>query len=486
VSGDHERYHGASDESATSDNGGDELTPRPAPPGTTVYESPRETPVHAQTDVLVIGGGPAGCAAALAARRHGAEVVLVERYNHLGGLSTGGLVIWIDRMTDWTGRLVIDGFAREILEQLPDHAVAGAPEDQWGSQDDAAVAHWGGRQGAFRGVVTWSPMIDPEWLKLASVELLAAAGVRFLFHSWAADVVRDGSDVSGVIFESKQGRRALLARVVIDATGDLDVCRRAGASFESDAEGSESNIQHCLNTGWTWAGVDFKRWLAFKREDPQGHRALMEQAREALGYVERPVIGWRDDVALFLGPRLRGYSGLDVADLTRVEIHSRRRMLAHLDYFRRHAPGFEHAWFMLSAPQVGVRHTGRVVGRHPMCAEEWKRGVRHPDEIGVSPSPSQAFENVSVPYGALLPTGLDNVLVAGRHIACDSQTQAFMREIPQCWLTGQAAGAAAALASDAGVAPSAVDVGELQDALRAQGAYLQPAGAVRPAAATAG
>jgi hypothetical protein len=141
---------------------------------------------------------------------------------------------------------------------------------------------------------------------------------------------------------------------------------------------------------------------------------------------------------------------------------------------------------MLSAPQVGVRHTGRVLGRHPMRAEEWKRGVRHPDEIGVSPSPSQAFENVSVPYGALLPAGLDNVLVAGRHIACDSQTQAFMREIPQCWLTGQAAGAAAALASDAGVAPSAVDVGELQDALRAQGAYLQPAGAVRPAAATAG
>ena len=142
----------------------------------TVYESPRETPVHAQTDVLVVGGGPAGCAAALAARRLGAEVTLVERYNHLGGLSTGGLVIWIDRMTDWTGQLVIDGFAREILEQLPDHAVAGAPEAQWGSQDEGAVAHWGGRQGAFRGVVTWSPMIDPEWLKLASVELLAAGG----------------------------------------------------------------------------------------------------------------------------------------------------------------------------------------------------------------------------------------------------------------------------------------------------------------------
>jgi hypothetical protein len=107
-----------------------------------------------------------------------------------------------------------------------------------------------------------------------------------------------------------------------------------------------------------------------------------------------------------------------------------------------------------------------------MRAEDWKEGVRHSDEIGVSPSPSQAFENVSVPYGALLPADLDNVLVAGRHIACDSQTQAFMREIPQCWVTGQAAGAAAALAVRGGVAPGAVEVGKLQDALRAQGAYL--------------
>ena len=164
MSGGHELYHGASDVSATADLDGDELTPRPAPPGTTVYESPRETPVHAHSDVLVIGGGPAGCAAALAARRLGAEVTLVERYNHLGGLSTGGLVIWIDRMTDWTGRRVIDGFAREILEQLPGDAVAGAPQDEWGSQDEDEVAHWGGRLGAFRGVVTWSPLRDREWL----------------------------------------------------------------------------------------------------------------------------------------------------------------------------------------------------------------------------------------------------------------------------------------------------------------------------------
>ncbi|HEY1510529.1 MAG TPA: FAD-dependent oxidoreductase, partial [Solirubrobacteraceae bacterium] len=155
----------------------------------------------------------------------------------------------------------------------------------------------------------------------------------------------------------------------------------------------------------------------------------------------------------------------------------------HLDYFRRHAPGFEHAWILLSAPQIGVRHTGRAVGRRKMRAEDWKRGVHHPDEIGVSPSPSQKFDNVSVPYGALLPVGLDNVLVAGRHIATDPQTQSFMREIPQCWVTGQAAGAAAAMSAASGTDPAALDVRRLQDELRRQGVYLRRAGSRASAAA---
>jgi hypothetical protein len=164
---------------------------------------------------------------------------------------------------------------------------------------------------------------------------------------------------------------------------------------------------------------------------------------------------------------------VSVSDLTRVEVESRRRMVAHLDYFRRHAPGFEKAWLMLSAPQIGVRHTRRLVGRHKLTIEDWRIGTVFADEVGVSPSPSQKFANVSVPYRALISRDLDNLLAAGRHMSCDPQTQAFMREIPQCWLTGQAAGVAAAHAVASGSGVADVDVSALHAELRRQGVYLQ-------------
>ena len=189
----------------------------------TVHEPARDTVVYAETDVLVVGGGPAGCAAAIAARRAGARVTLVERYNHLGGLSTGGLVIWIDRMTDWSGFPVISGFAGEILDRLPADAVAGAPRDLWGSTDPAHVAYWRERLGAARETVTWSPMIDPEWLKTVSAELVHQEGVTLLLHSWVVGAIREDRTVRGVLFESKEGRRAIMAKVVIDTTGVPDV-----------------------------------------------------------------------------------------------------------------------------------------------------------------------------------------------------------------------------------------------------------------------
>ena len=174
---------------------------------------------------------------------------------------------------------------------------------------------------------------------------------------------------------------------------------------------------------------------------------------------------------------------LNVDDLTAVEVRSHRAMAAHLDFYRRHAPGFEQAFLMLSAPQIGVRHARRLTGVDAVLRSRWPDGLALPDEIGVTPAVSPAFPNISIPYGALVPQQLDGLLACGRHISCDKNSHGFMREIPQCWITGQAAGTAAALAVRAGVAPRAVDVPALQAALRAQGVYLQGDTAAAPAVA---
>jgi 2-polyprenyl-6-methoxyphenol hydroxylase-like FAD-dependent oxidoreductase len=436
-----------------------------------LHEPARELPVYRRCDVLVVGGGPSGTAAAVAAARLGAEVTLLERYNHLGGLSTGGLVIWIDRMTDWEGRQVIRGFADDVFNRLPPEAVAGPAREEWGSRNASRAAHWALRTAGFHGVVTWSPTIDPERLKLASQELVLEHGVHLVFHCWAAQPVVEEGVVRGAIFESKAGRQAVLAKVVVDATGDGDLFARAGAALEADIEAGD--IHHCMNTAWLFGGVDMARWLEFRAGQPEQYSAFMALGRDRLRLFERPFVSWRNDIALFMGPRQSGLSALDVDDQTEVEIRSHRLMADHLAIYRTHAPGFEHAFLMLSAPQLGVRHSRRLSGVRKVTRAQWPTAQVFDDEIGVSPSVSPRFPNISIPYGSLVPETLDGLLACGRHIACDPNSHGFLREIPQCWITGQAAGAGAAIAAARNLAPRAVPVAELQAALLRQGVHLR-------------
>jgi hypothetical protein len=445
---------------------------RPARPDLgTISEPARSVPVFAETDVLVVGGGPAGVTAAVAAARLGARVILAERYNHLGGLSTGGLVIWIDRMSGWDGAHLIRGLAEEMLDRLPDHAIRGPDRAQWGSRDEELVSQWAPRHSAFHGTVAWAPMIDPEWLKLTALNMVQDAGVELLLHSWVtAPLVEDGK-ATGAILESKQGRMAVRATVVVDTTGDGDMFAQAGEDFDGNSEGDD--IHHCANTASLMGGIDVPRWLRFRNEDPDGYRDFMQGGREATRHFILPMAGWRDDTVVFMGPRFSGFDVLKVDDLTELEIMSRNSIVELLDYFRRQAPGFEDAWIMLTAPQLGARHSRRLAGRDAMTGTTTKSGLILPDEVGVSPSLGPNLPEVSVPYGALLPVKTDNLLVAGRHISTDSQTHTFMREIPQCWLTGHAAGAAAALAANAGVSPHDLNIADLQSALSKQGAYVR-------------
>jgi hypothetical protein len=221
-------------------------------------------------------------------------------------------------------------------------------------------------------------------------------------------------------------------------------------------------------------GVDMERWLDFKANDVEGFKAFMALGREKLKFFEKPFVSWRDDIALFMGPRLAGYSAVDVEDLSEVEIRSRQLTVGHVETYQKHAPGFEKAFLMMGAPQIGVRHSRRMTGLNKIVRAQWDDGKVWDDEVGVSTSLAPKFPNISVPYGALVPAGIDGVLAAGRHIACDTSSHSFLREIPQCWLTGHAAGVAGALAANAGISPREVEPRLIQQELLRQGAYLSP------------
>ncbi|MDX8457891.1 FAD-dependent oxidoreductase [Mesorhizobium humile] len=437
-----------------------------------VIEPARTISVLRECEVLVVGGGPAGTAAAVAAARAGADVVLIERYNHLGGLSTGGLVIWIDRMTDWSGELVVRGFAEDLLGRLPPSAIAGPNWEALGSRDAALVDHWRQRSSAHHNVVTWAPTINPEHLKSASQQLVQESGVALVLHAWGArPLCSDDGAVTGVFLEGKEGRKAIQARVVVDCTGDGDLFFQAGARTDADIE--ERSIHHCMNTSWLFGSVDMPAWLDFRYTEHAAFAAFMAEGRRACprGF-ERPVVSWRDDVALFMGPRLSGLSGVDVLDLTEAELLSREAMLAHLAFYRAHAPGFAQADLLLSGSQLGVRHSRRLVGMQRVTREDWTRQYPALDEIGVSPSLAPQWPNLSIPYGCLVPERVEGLLAAGRHVSCDPTTHSILREIPQCWLTGQAAGVAAAVAVQSGVQPRDVAVSRVRQILVRQGTYL--------------
>jgi hypothetical protein len=421
--------------------------------------------------VLVVGGGPAGTAAAVAAARQGADTVLVERYGHLGGMSTGGFVTFIERMTDWSGRQVIVGFANDILDRLPREAVLGPPDELWGSKDPQLVEYWGDRHNAYHGVVTWSPTVDPELLKLVSNDLVLESGAWMVLHCWAVAPIQEGNEIKGVIFESKSGRQAILADVVIDATGDGDIFAMANSPFETDEVEHRDNFK--VNTAFFFGGVDIERYLDFRRNSPDEFKDVTAIGTEmGLGADSRPHVTPRNDVALFMGPKLRGYSAIDVEDLTKVELESRRLMMMMLDFYKKHMPGFEDAWILSTAPQMGTRHSRRLVGVKKVTREDWTAGTIHDDEIAISPPPNPRTPNVSIPLGCLVPADLDNLLAAGRNLSCDAPVHTFLRLIPQCWEMGQAAGTAAAVAISSGVRVRDVDVGEVRRQLFKQGVVL--------------
>lgn len=393
-----------------------------------VVQPPRELPVLHRTDVLVVGGGPAGVAAALAARRTGAQVTLVERYGHFGGLWTGGLVLLVVgmyvRTPDGKRKQVTRGIGEDMLRRCD-------------KLDRGIVNHTPGGD----------PTVDAEALKYVMVEMIQEAGIQAFLHCWGVDAIVDGPRVKGAVFESKSGRQAILAPVVVDATGDGDIYAAAGAEYEHLR--FRTGLVHRIG------GLD---------KVDKARASGQPQPRD-LGAVT-PIEGVR-----WVNMQGPDADGLSVADLTRLEMNHRRAIWRSVERLRR-TPGYEQVHLLETAPQLGVRITRLLAGVQRLTFQDVEARTTHPDVIGVGGSWNVTNPEWHIPYGALVPKSVDGLLAAGRCISAEARMADLLRVIPPCLVTGHAAGVAAAVAVKDGCPPRQVDLAKVQKILREQDAYL--------------
>ncbi len=416
-----------------------------------IEEKPRSTPVKAETEVLVIGGGSAGVSAAVAATRNGAEVILVERLGYLGGLATGGLIILLLTLDDGRGRQVIGGLCQEVTDRLAQrNAAYFPPQSEWGSEDATLVARdrdWGLVWGHGPHRVRYSVAYDPEEFKFALNNMVEEANVRLLMHAYACDAIVEERRIAGVTFQGKSGRFAILAKVVIDATGDGDIFTSAGAAYEKE---------------------EVLPWLWFT----MGGVKNPEAAIDAGGWFFHTLGEGR--VLLPWGATERVTRKIDATnpdDLSYAEVECRKRVMEEVDRLRREIPGFKDAHLCHIADQLGVTESRRLVGEYMLGRDDVDKPCE--DVITITGHWTKYEALYYIPYRSLLPKEFSNLLVVGRCISVDHRVHHATKEIPPCMATGEAAGTAAALAVHSNIEPKLVNVKTLQKRLTERGAILQ-------------
>lgn len=399
-----------------------------------VEEPAREVPILLECDVLVVGGGPSGVAAALSAARMGMKTCLVERYNHLGGLWTGGLVLPLN---------CTHGLSREAQRTQVIHGISGEITDRLR------------RLNMVRGEV--NPLVDPEACKYVLEKMMQEAGVTVVYHAWAAGAVMDGRTIRGIFAESKSGRRALLAKVVIDCTGDGDVFHWAGEKYLEAryAIGMEARL------GGT---------------DRVNHNAPGYKPHGLGAQTPIPGVTWH----YMWGDAKQ--DGLDVMNLSRLQQKFRLKIWEDVEKLRQQ-PGYEQVFLLDTASQLGIRTTRILDGCYQLTLKDTMTYRNFDDCIGVSGAyttinydgrkvPEKERPYWQIPYRALLPRHTDNLLVAGRCFSYEEALTDDAREIGTCLVTGQGAGTAAALAVKGNDAVRNVNTAQLRSELEAQGVWF--------------
>ena len=444
-----------------------------------VIEPSREVPVLGEHDVVVLGGGPAGIAAAASAASHGADVLLVERYGFLGGMGTAaGVTNFCGLHANVHGeiRQVVHGIVDELLDRM--RALDGLSEPHLIFGRIHAQAY------------------DMPAFKCAADQLLVARGVSILFHALGAGMHRgDDGSIEALLLETKSGRVAVRARVFVDCSGDADLAHWAGVALEKgDGEGRLLFPTLMCRVG----NVDAARAGEAWRSIP----ALMDAA-EAAGEFRFPRRGaivrpqkhpyeWRVNVTQLRDAEGHAVDGTDARSLSDAEIEGRRQIVDYLAFLRTRVPGFEAAYALDIAPQVGIRETRRLVGEYRLTREDVLSCAGFEDSIGVNgwpienhvagdvkwewPAPDSRGYN-ELPYRMLVPrrassSGVANLLVAGRCASMTHEGQSAARVSGACFAMGQAAGTAAALALRESRRVADVSVTALQLTLERDAAFL--------------
>jgi hypothetical protein len=443
-----------------------------------IEEVAQTIPVLAETEVLVVGSGPGGLSAALAASREGVKTMLVERHGCFGGNITQANVesiAWYRHEET----VEVNGIGME-LEKRAQAMGASQPEPQSTSQ-----------------------ALDTDLFRWVADKIVEDSGIVPLLHCFAVDVIMEGNTICGIITESKSGRQAILAERIIDATGDADIAHRSGAPYQIAAK----KDLMAVTVSFGCSGVNKDRFLKYVNENPSTLKDwaesttgkeddlfspfLREPFSKAIAAGEIPEVvrlngTWSrltdTGEATYLNlVYMKGFDPTDVWDLTRGEMEGRQQAMWALSALKKYAPGFENARLRTFGSSLGTRESRKILGNYYLTENDVRHQAKFEDSIGifpefldngvvVIPTTGRYFQ---VPYGILVPRKIENLLVAGRCVAGDKISHAATRQMMCCTVTGQGAGVAAAVSIKDNSTSRNVDIKKVQVALQKQGVRTQ-------------
>lgn len=463
-----------------------------------IEEPSRNIPILAETDILVLGGGPAGLSAALAAAREGVKTTLVERYGCFGGIITQsmiGTIAWYR----YANTVDAGGIGLEFEKIAKD---MNGSINIFGNVKNKDMVKTLKQEGLIVDGKPTYEVLDTEIFKHIADKLVQDANITPILHCLAVDAIMEDQTIRGVITESKSGRQAILAKRIIDATGDADIAFHSGAPFRK----SPKNELMEVSVNFGASGINIGKFLMYVYLNPSslgdwGETSGKEEsffttylvepfnkAKEA-GEIPKDVdiesywTNYTDagEITSFNGIHMKEIDPLDVWDLTKAEIEGRKRVLWAIKALKKYTPGFKKARLRTIGTSLGVRESRKIFGEYEITEHDIRNQARFEDSIGICPEFIDGYgiaimpttgRYFQVPYGIIVPQKVENLLVAGRCVAGDRITHAATRQMCCCIVTGQGAGVAAAVSIKDNVSCRQVSISKVQEALKKQGVRI--------------